>query len=144
VKLVLILLFLSVSLAAARADDGVLGLWTNPTGSTIQIYRCGADVCAKLVAISSQAPSQVDINNPDRSLRKRSLCGLRIGTDFHLTGPNHAEGGRLYDPKSGNTYSGSMTSDGNRLKLRGYVGFELFGRTEIWTRAQGNFAPCHA
>jgi uncharacterized protein (DUF2147 family) len=44
-------------------------------------------------------------------------------------------GGRVYDPNSGNTYRGTITLiDADTLKLRGYVGITLFGRTEIWKR----------
>lgn len=141
-KRVWILVFLMSSLAAAYGDSGVLGNWMNPTGSIIQIYRCDNNVCARLIAIRRDAPSRVDSNNPNAALRKRSLCGLQIGTNFHLSSPGRAEGGRLYDPQSGKTYSGSMTRDGDKLKLRGYVGISLFGRTEIWTQARGNIALC--
>jgi uncharacterized protein (DUF2147 family) len=36
-----------------------------------------------------------------------------------------------------------MIRDGDKLKLRGYIGFELFGRTETWTRAPNDIVPCH-
>jgi uncharacterized protein (DUF2147 family) len=136
------LLFLLSMTATQAQTDGVLGNWMNPTGSIIQIYRCGSNVCARLIAIRHDAPSRVDSNNPNAALRTRSLCGLQIGTNFHLSSPNRAEGGQLYDPQSGKTYSGSMTRDGDELKLRGYVGISLFGRTEIWTQARGDISPC--
>ncbi len=45
------------------------------------------------------------------------------------------EDGTIYDPKSGKTYSATMELDGkNLLKIRGYVGISLFGRTTEWTR----------
>jgi uncharacterized protein (DUF2147 family) len=131
------------SLATAQAlNSSVLGNWANPSGSVIHIYRCGTNLCAKLIAISASAPTRVDANNPDPALRRRSLCGLEIGTGFQPAGPGRAQGGRLYDPKSGKTYTGSMTRDGNQLKLRGYVGVPLFGRTETWTRAPNTIAAC--
>ncbi len=134
---------LAFSLLTAQAQDvGVLGNWANPSGSVIQIYRCGADVCAKVIAISAKAPTRRDVDNPDPALRGRSLCGLDIGTGFELAGPDRAHGGRLYDPESGKTYTGVMAREGNLLKLRGYVGIPLFGRTETWTRAPDSIATC--
>ena len=65
-----------------------------------------------------------------------------IGQDFHLADVEHAEGGHLYDPKSGKTYRGSMTSTGDRLELRGYVGLKIFGRSETWSRAKPGIARC--
>lgn len=124
--------------------SGVLGNWTNPTGSTIHIYQCGPDICAKLVAISKDAPTRVDAKNPNAALRGRSLCGLQIGKDFQPKGADRAQGGELYDPESGKTYTGSMTREGDKLKLRGYVGIPLFGRTETWSHAPDNIAACHS
>lgn len=138
-----ILTLFLVALATAQGqNDSVLGNWRNPSGSIIQIYHCGADVCLRLVVVRRDAPSRVDGKNPNPALRSRPLCGLQIGMKFHLTTPGHAEGGQLYDPQSGRTYSGMMTRDGNLLKLRGYVAFSLFGRTETWTRAPDNVTPC--
>lgn len=130
------------SCAAFAQNSGVFGNWSNSTGSVIQIYPCGNDACARLIAISSKAPTHFDINNPNPALRTRSLCGLQIGAGFHLTGPGRAQDGWLYDPKSGRTYHGSMTRSGTTLRLRGYVGISIFGRTETWTRAPNNLPAC--
>lgn len=126
----------------AAQSRGVMGFWREPEGSVIQIERCGDEVCAKLVAISKTAPAQVDGFNPDKALRTRSLCGLQIGRGFHLNGPDKADGGRLYDPKSGRTYRGALSSEAGTLHLRGYVGLKAFGRTEDWIRTAEVKEPC--
>lgn len=119
---------------ASAQQSGVLGFWKEPAGSVIHIESCGADVCATLVTLSPSAPGRVDSKNPNRSLQPRSLCGLRIGEGFHLSSPSRAEGGTLYDPKSGKTYQGTMASSGDQLNLRGFVGLPIFGRSEKWVR----------
>ncbi|MGH9588706.1 MAG: DUF2147 domain-containing protein, partial [Acidobacteriaceae bacterium] len=83
-----IFVILAFSLATAQAQNGVLGNWANPSGSVIQIYRCGADICAKIIVVSTSAPTQVDGENPNPALRGRSLCGMKIGTGFKLVDPN--------------------------------------------------------
>jgi uncharacterized protein (DUF2147 family) len=138
----IVAIILTLSTAAHAQQNGVLGQWLTPVGATVEAYRCDSAVCLKLVALSKDAPSRVDNNNPNAGLRKRSLCGLQIGRGFHLADGSHAEGGQLYDPKSGKTYSGSIVSAGESLKLRGYVGIKLFGRSEVWKRAQGNVEAC--
>lgn len=130
------------TVAAQERPAGVLGDWREPGGSVIRIAVCGADVCARLLAVGPQAPSQLDEHNPDPARRSERLCGLRIGYGFHLSDPNHAEGGQLYDPKSGKTYRGQMTADGDHLDLRGYIGIKAFGRSEQWTRVPGQVAGC--
>ena len=45
------------------------------------------------------------------------------------------EDGTILDPKSGKIYNCSIGFENeNTLKVRGYLGFSLLGRTQIWTR----------
>lgn len=139
-------LLFAVSLSAcvpSRAQvEGVVGDWKEPGGSVIRIAPCDTGVCARLVQVSPKAGGLLDIHNPDVARRSQPLCGLQIGYGFHLSDPAHASDGHLYDPKSGETYSGTMTSTGDRLKLRGYVWIKAFGRTEEWTRVSSVKDSC--
>lgn len=122
--------------ALHAASATILGYWVEPSGSLIRIATCGHKLCIYIASLPPGRPA-TDVHNPDRALRDRPLCGLRIGEDFSERDPLQADGGHLYDPKSGRTYRGSMTADGDLLHLRGYVGLKLFGRTETWKRASG-------
>ncbi len=52
---------------------------------------------------------------------------------------NEYTGGRIMDPKSGKTYRLKVVQlSDNKLKLRGYIGIPLFGRTQYWYRYDGN------
>jgi uncharacterized protein (DUF2147 family) len=119
---------------ASSAEAGLTGYWQEPSGAVIQIAPCAEGLCLMIVALSSGNHPHVDLHNPDVNLRGRPLCGLRIGRDFTQSDSQHADGGHLYDPKSGRTYSGSITAEGNTLELRGYFGIKWLGRTETWTR----------
>ena len=45
------------------------------------------------------------------------------------------EDGTIYDPKNGTTYSCKIEAKGeNQIEVRGFVGTEMFGRTDVWTR----------
>ena len=127
---------LMIARSSMAQESGVLGYWKEPQGSVIHVENCGKEVCATLVVISPSAPSRVDGKNPNAKLRQRPLCGLRIGEGFHMVSGDKAEGGTLYDPKSGKTYHGIMTAHGKEMDLRGYIGISVFGRTERWTRAE--------
>ena len=46
---------------------------------------------------------------------------------------------KKYDPKNGKEYKCYIQLlDHNTLKLRGYIGLSMFGRTAIWKRAKKN------
>jgi uncharacterized protein (DUF2147 family) len=48
------------------------------------------------------------------------------------------EGGTILDPETGKTYHASMhlSPDGTKLTVRGYIGLEIFGRSQTWNRVQ--------
>jgi uncharacterized protein (DUF2147 family) len=117
-----------------------MGDWITADKSVVQMYPCGQLICGKLVHISGNYT--VDDKNPDAALKKRPLCGLNIVEGFKMADATHATGGHVYDPESGKTYRGVITLESEVLKLRGYVGVPLFGRTETWRRAKGPVAEC--
>ncbi len=127
---------------AVPPAEGVLGYWSTDAGSVLQIDHCGESVCITIRTISKKAPGVIDARNPDAALRSRPVCRLQIGAGFQLVDPNHAEGGRIYDPESGKTYKSVMTSEGNDLHLRGYVGFKALGRSQTWHRTSEQYATC--
>jgi uncharacterized protein (DUF2147 family) len=144
---ILLVAFIAAALAPVRLaarGTGIIGDWTEPSGSVIHIGRCGADVCMWIVSISKRAPASTDIHNPNPALRRRSLCGLEIGRGFSMQGPTRATGGTLYDPKTGKTYRGTITSEGATLALRGYIGIPWFGRSQTWRRSPPPVKGCKA
>jgi uncharacterized protein (DUF2147 family) len=78
---------------------------------------------------------EFDDRNPDPNLRTRRLEGLTIMTGFSYDGDGRWSGGTVYDPNSGKTYKCTVKQlDANTLKIRGFIGISLFGRSETWTR----------
>jgi uncharacterized protein (DUF2147 family) len=142
-----LLLCTAFALTAADAHaqgPSLLGYWRTPSGAITLIARCGPKLCVEIAALAAgHHHPRTDVRNPDPKLRGRPLCGLRIGEGFVQVDPGHARGGHLYDPKNGDTYSGRMSAEGNRLRLRGYLGVPFFGRTETWVRASKP-PPCPA
>ncbi len=65
------------------------------------------------------------------------LVGLQVLWGFHADG-NSWTGGMVLDPETGKIYRGSLTLEdgGKQLRLHGYIGIPLLGRTEHWVRAE--------
>lgn len=139
-KSALIILMAIFSLSAwAQKADAILGTWSNPNGQDhILIFKRGDKFFGKLDWIKfpndERGKPKTDKNNPDPALRSRPDLGLELLKDFTYDGDNVYSGGTVYDPKNGKTYSCKMTLEGNSLKIRGYVGISLLGRSVIFTR----------
>jgi uncharacterized protein (DUF2147 family) len=136
----LLLLLGSVQLFAQKKDD-ILGKWLNPTGEgQIEIYKKGDKYFGKLVWIKepngANGKPKTDEKNPNESLRNKPILGLEILKNFQFD-DGKWEGGTIYDPKSGKTYSCKLTlKDQNLLNIRGYIGVSLIGRTEVFKRVK--------
>ena len=84
---------------------------------------------------ASEERPDTDEKNPDPALRDRPLIGLELFAGFEYKGKGKWKGGTIYDPNSGKTYQCIITRvDANTLKVRGFIGVSLLGRTELWTR----------
>ena len=67
------------------------------------------------------------------------LLGLTIIEGMERNGLAY-ENGSILDPRDGSVYQARMevTPDGNKLKVRGYLGVSLLGRTQVWKRLPNN------
>ena len=125
--------------SAALAED-ILGLWD--TGeSRVEIYACGDLLCGRIAELDEpldkNGKPKLDTENPDEALRSRPILGMDLIAGFSRAGKRKWEDGTIYDPRDGKTYKCVMKlkRDGT-LKVRGYVGVSLFGKTVEWTRAE--------
>lgn len=68
-------------------------------------------------------------------LKDKPLIGLRILWDLRRNGEQWS-GGEILDPDSGKTYRCSieLVDGGKKLKVRGFIGVSIFGRTQYWLR----------
>ncbi|MCS6905920.1 MAG: DUF2147 domain-containing protein [Bacteroidia bacterium] len=120
--------------------DAILGTWLTGTGKgKVKIEKIGEKYHGKIVWLrdpkNPDGTPKVDKNNPDPALQKRPLMGLRVLRDFVYVGDNKWEEGKIYDPENGKDYSCILTLiDENTLNVRGYIGFSLIGRTQVWKR----------
>ena len=124
----------------SQVNQDVIGEWYNAEkDAVITIFEEGSTLSGKITWMlnpnDERGLPKKDPLNPDENLRSRARLGMVMMRDFaHIEG-SVWDNGRLYDPKSGKTYTGMITlKDDNTLDLRGYVGFSFIGRSSTWTR----------
>jgi len=142
----LVLWTVAASADPAAADaDRVLGLWlTEKQDAHVLVERDGDSYSGKIVWLKEpQYPAddpqhmagqdKVDRENPDPKRRGDPILGLRIVAAFRFRDGEWRDG-TIYDPEIGKTYRCRMWFDGETLRVRGYIGIPLFGRSTNWTR----------
>lgn len=134
--------------APLAAADSIVGLWqTDPTEqgyAHVEVTRDGDLYEGRVVWLSqplfpdgdSEAGRpKVDRLNPDPELRGQPIIGLPLMSGFRYV-DGVWKGGRIYDPETGNTYKCVLRlGEDGALKVRGYIGISLLGRTTVWERA---------
>jgi uncharacterized protein (DUF2147 family) len=127
-------------LGTSAADDKppIEGTWLSGDGDGwIEIRVDGGGLRGTVKGSPNEDDERPDRDekNPDPALRNRPLTGLELFAGFSYDGDGRWSGGTIYDPNSGKTYRCIITwVDSGTLKVRGYIGVPMLGRTETWTR----------
>jgi uncharacterized protein (DUF2147 family) len=140
-RLVLIALmaFSLISIASEQNDPS--GLWKTyddkgePTGYVRISEQAG--VYTGVIEKGLEKDKEDKYCNECKGERKgQKLVGMTIIKGVKASGAAY-EGTEILDPFSGNTYRVKLTiKDTKTMEVRGFIGFSLFGRTQVWERAE--------
>lgn len=142
-----LMLALPLSLAAfvaQAADTSPVGRWqtiddeTGKPKSIVQIEQAGnGTLSGKVIEIlqSNKGPNPL-CDKCDGAQKGKPIKGMTILWGLKPDGTAVWSGGSVLDPAKGKTYKAKLTlSDGGKkLQMRGYIGIEVLGRTQIWIR----------
>ena len=138
--IILFLLGMYAVAGVAQEADKIVGVWWNDEKtSKIQVEKVDGKYIGTIIYMipekyeNGEPPK--DDENPDETLRDRSVLGLQIldGFEYNAKKKEWAEG-TIYDPKSGNTYDCyAWLENDDLLKLKGFVaGIRWLGRSSEW------------
>lgn len=127
---IIALLFSSIKVSAQTADKIIGKYWSPKKDGKVEIYKVGDKYFGRI--IWGNKPNK-DTKNPKPELRSRDVIGMVFLSDFKYKDEQYQDG-EIYDPTSGKTYSCNMWLQNQNLKVRGYLGISLLGRTETFER----------
>lgn len=120
--------------------DSIEGIWVtqdDETGvkkSEVTIYWENNKLYGKITKLllpEDQGKKCVECKGEDRG---KPIEGMIIVRDLIYADDNF-EDGTIMDPKSGKVYDCYIVmEDDNTLRVRGFLGFSILGRTQIWER----------
>ena len=117
----------------AGYSQTIIGKWLTEAGDAkVEIYEANGKVNGKIVWLE-KGPDTKDTHNTDEKMRSRKLMGVNILSGLAKKSEKW-EGGRIYNPKNGKTYKCSIWPEGDKLKVRGYLG--VFYETQTWKKAK--------
>jgi len=137
---IFLLAFLSIfgffGILGAQSPVGVWKTIDDETGeakSHIEIFEKDDKLHGKVVKLL-QADSDQTCDACPGEKKDRPIQGLEIMWDLEENGKEWTDG-EIMDPANGKVYSCKIYLEGKDvLKVRGYLGFSAFGRTQEWQR----------
>ena len=107
---------------------------TSKKKSEVLLYKNNGKLYGKIINLLLEEDKGKLCVNCKGENKNLPIEGMVIVEGLKLNGKTWEEG-TILDPKSGKTYSCYITfDDDNTLKVRGYIGFSLLGRTQKWIR----------
>lgn len=131
----------AVAVSAQTPNLPPTGRWVTESGNLeIEIAPCGDALCGVVVKVlanrSMSGPGPAAEPADTRpALGMEILSGLRNEGDGEY-------GGRIYNRENAKHYSVRLSRGAaDQLMVRAYVGLPLFGKTQLWRRAELAEAP---
>lgn len=130
---------------ALAQEASPVGRWTTIDDETkkpksvINIYEEKGKLYGKIEKIF---PEPNEPENPlcdkcEGGLKNKPIIGMIILRELEKD-DDEWSGGKILDPGNGKTYKCKIAVEdgGKKLKVRGYIGMALIGRTQYWVRAE--------
>jgi len=127
---------------ALAADMTPVGKWktiddkTGKEKSIVEITETGGELTGKVLQLFNPEKGPNPLCEECTGARKdQPVIGMVILWGVHKDG-DVWDGGSILDPKNGKTYSVKLTptDGGTKLQVRGFIGWSLLGRTQVWDR----------
>jgi uncharacterized protein (DUF2147 family) len=120
----------------------VIGKWktiddeTGQAKSIVEIYEKSGKIYGKIIEIVNPEKRKSLCTKCSGENKNAPILGLTIIKGLVKDGDEY-NGGKILDPNKGEEYKCLIVlEEKDKLKVRGFVGVSLFGRTQYWSRVK--------
>ena len=135
---------LLLTLCCAQSKAGALspvGRWQTISDSSgkpaavVEIFESAGRFHGRIIQLLEDDPASVCTLCTD-ARKGQPVVGMVFLTGLRADGDEFT-GGDILDPDDGRVYRAKiqLIEGGDKLKVRGFLGLSLFGRTQIWLRS---------
>ena len=136
------LLIVFFGLAFFSFSQNIIGKWktiddeTGKEKSIVEIFEKNGKVFGRILEVLDPEKKNKKCELCDGEDKNKSIQGLVIIKGLTKEDDEYSNG-KILDPKNGKLYKCSISLESkDKLKVRGYIGISLIGRTQYWYRAK--------
>ena len=139
-KMILLANIICLIFVANVQSQSVIGKWktiddeTGKPKSVVEIYEKSGKIYGKIVDILDPQKKDKLCTECTGDEKNKPVLGMVIVKGLKKDADEYNDGS-ITDPVTGKKYKCFITLESkDKLKVRGYIGFALIGRTQIWQR----------
>lgn len=143
-KLVIISCVIFFSNFTVAQTHSVFGRWrtiddqTGKATSVIEIYEKHNRVYGRIIELLNSKAKNPKCDKCDGEDKNKPIIGLIVLKGLKKDKDGGYSDGKILDPKHGKVYKCNMSLETrDKLKVRGFIGINLLGRTQFWERVKG-------
>ena len=141
-KIILVASVLCFAVVTTVRSQSVVGKWktiddeTGKAKSIVEIYEKSGKIFGKVLDILEIENRNRICSNCSGEDKNKPILGMVIIKGLTKE-TNQYTNGKILDPKNGKLYQCYITLESkDKLKVRGFIGIALFGRTQYWYRVK--------
>lgn len=142
-KIIICILFGLTSSIILAQNHSILGKWktiddeTGKATSVIEIFEKHNKIYGRIVELLNSKAKNPKCEKCEGDDKNKPVLGLIVIKGLTKEKGGYSNG-KILDPKHGKVYKCSMSLETkDKLKVRGFIGINLFGRTQFWERVKG-------
>jgi uncharacterized protein (DUF2147 family) len=138
-KALLATLILSLSMSLAFGQSSVIGKWktiddeTGEMKSVVETYMKDGKLYGKIIKLAPGRDQNAKCTACKEELNGKKIVGMEIIMGLKKDGSEWYLDDGILDPESGKFYDCKIWTEGNKLQVRGYIGWVF--RTQTWIKA---------